>query len=59
MVEFVSKLMNCTIIAREEDKNKNLFYGKIDGEILCSLDGYAIIPIEHYRKLISIEEEDR
>lgn len=46
-----SYIVNCFIDRRETDPSPSLFYQKDAESIIVRLNGYAIIPIEKYRKL--------
>lgn len=45
-----SFIKNCIISAKEND---TLFASNKDGQIIARLDGYAIIPVEEYKKMKS------
>jgi hypothetical protein len=49
--EIESYVHNSFIKAKENDKEKYLFYGTSDG-IYARLNGYAVVPIEEYFELI-------
>lgn len=48
-------LKNCLIKTRN-DENPYLFYGHKDGSITAHLDSYAIIPLEEYHRLKSLDK---
>jgi hypothetical protein len=52
---FESKLCNCNIIPRNDEKEP-LFHVNEKGDVLCSLDGYTIIPNEQYGMLVNQSE---
>lgn len=47
---FKCQLHECCLITRHPDDI--LFYLNMNGEILCNLDRYAILPMEEYEKLV-------
>lgn len=50
-----SYLHNCLIMRRIDDISDALFYIPADGlKMITKLDGYAIIPLGDYEKLISL-----
>lgn len=48
-------IRNCYLRGRESDSGP-LVTTTSDGEIIPRLDGYAIVPMEHYMSLLPIEE---
>ena len=47
---FDSYVTNCFIERRQDDRGVRLFEN-VDGKPVIRLDGYAIVPIEKYRKM--------
>ncbi len=54
-----SFIKNCTIQPKDNEFNTmfETYYNGIYHELIVKLDGYAIIPIEEYEKLLKLKEE--
>jgi len=54
MSKFNSRLESCTIIPRNEDDV--LFHADEDGNIMCNLYEYTILPNEEYERILDQPE---
>jgi len=53
ILEHGGKLDNCTIVRRDGDRGP-LFASLFEHGIMANLDGYAVIPVEDYDKMLDL-----